>query len=69
MMRRAVAEAEYIARERWAFGKQLQDMQLMKDWTSCACRPTGAHHGVPDRGYADALDAGDPEAYAQFCAS
>ena len=30
MMRRAVAEAEYIARERWAFGKQLQDMPLMK---------------------------------------
>jgi alkylation response protein AidB-like acyl-CoA dehydrogenase len=30
MMRRAVAEAEFIARERWAFGKQLQDLPLMK---------------------------------------
>ncbi|THU05036.1 DNA alkylation response protein [Lampropedia puyangensis] len=30
MMRRAVAEAEYIARERRAFGKALQDMPLMQ---------------------------------------
>lgn len=30
MMRRAVAEAEYIARERHAFGKALQDMPLMQ---------------------------------------
>ena len=30
MMRRAVAEAEFIARERWAFGKQLQDLPLMQ---------------------------------------
>lgn len=30
MMRRAVAEAEYIARERWAFGKRLQDLPLMQ---------------------------------------
>ena len=30
MMRRAVAEAEFIARERHAFGKALQDMPLMQ---------------------------------------
>ena len=29
-MRRAVAEAEYVARERRAFGKALQDMPLMQ---------------------------------------
>ncbi|MCM2346506.1 acyl-CoA dehydrogenase family protein [Acidovorax soli] len=30
MMRRAVAEAEFIARERWAFGRRLQDLPLMR---------------------------------------
>ena len=30
MMRRAVAEAEYIARERWAFKHRLEDLPLMK---------------------------------------
>jgi hypothetical protein len=30
LMRRAVAEAEYVARERRAFGKALQDMPLMQ---------------------------------------
>jgi alkylation response protein AidB-like acyl-CoA dehydrogenase len=30
MMRRAVAEAEFIARERIAFGKRLEDMPLMQ---------------------------------------
>ena len=30
MMRRAVAEAEFIARERWAFKHRLQDLPLMR---------------------------------------
>jgi alkylation response protein AidB-like acyl-CoA dehydrogenase len=30
MMRRAVVEAEFIARERWAFGHRLQDLPLMQ---------------------------------------
>ena len=66
MMRRAVAEAEYIARERWAFGKQLQDMPLMKVQLDKLRVPAEQARTMVFQTAATLTrsDAGDPEAYA-----
>lgn len=66
MMRRAVAEAEYIAQERHAFGTALQDMPLMQRQLDKLRVPTEQARTMVFQ-TARALqrsDAGEPNAYA-----
>src|SRR5690349_6664155 len=66
LMRRAVAEAEYIASERQAFGKRLADMPLMqRQLTKLRLPAEQARTMVCQTAQALARsDAGEPDAYA-----
>lgn len=66
LMRRAVAEAEFVARERRAFGRQLQDMSLMQRQLDKLRVPAEqARTMVLQTAQALARsDAGEPDAYA-----
>lgn len=66
MMRRAVAEAEYIAQERRAFGKALQDMPLMRrQLDKLRIRSEQARSMVLQTAQAlQRSDAGEPGGYA-----
>ncbi|SAH87149.1 acyl-CoA dehydrogenase [Bordetella ansorpii] len=66
LMRRAVAEAEFVARERRAFGKSLQDMPLMRRQLDKLRVPAEQARTMMFQ-TAQALarsDAGEPDAYA-----
>ncbi|WP_144636815.1 acyl-CoA dehydrogenase family protein [Bordetella genomosp. 13] len=66
LMRRAVAEAEFVARERRAFGKPLQDMPLMRRQLDKLRVPAEQARTMVFQ-TAQALarsDAGEPDAYA-----
>ncbi len=66
MMRRAVAEAEFIARERRAFGRQLQDLPLMRVQLDKLRVPAEQARTMVFQTAAALArsDAGEPDAYA-----
>jgi acyl-CoA dehydrogenase len=71
LMRRAVAEAEFIASERRAFGRTLAQMPLMQRQLRQAAPAgrAGTHHGVPDRAGAGPLRRGREPMRMRCCAS
>ncbi|QIL69445.1 DNA alkylation response protein [Diaphorobacter sp. HDW4B] len=66
MMRRAVAEAEYVAHERIAFGKRLEDMPLMRKQLDKLRVPAEQARTMVFQTAQTLMrsDAGDKEAYA-----
>ncbi|MDR2331436.1 MAG: DNA alkylation response protein, partial [Comamonas sp.] len=66
MMRRAVAEAEFVASERVAFGKRLQDMPLMQRQLDKLRVPAAQARSMVFQTAQTLMrsDAGDKEAYA-----